>query len=223
MTYLEMVQALWEESGSGGPRPITIVDQEGEAQRLVTWIGRANLEIQRAHNDWDFLWSQSSFDTVPGTAIYPVPEDDIGVYDEDTFWATDVGDLRALRYLNAKGEPLWASAGSPEMVVIRPDRSLRIDPTPDDIYKINFDYHRTPVPLDATRNDAQSIIPEAYRYAIVGRALMFYAMYENAPEAMQQGQQMYGEWMAALQSHQLPGHRDMHRQAEGSYFHVEVE
>jgi len=222
VTFLDLVQNLWAESGTGGPEPYTVSGQVGELMRLVMWIHRADLEIQRAHNDWDFLWVPTSLLTVEGQQDYAPPADDIGVYDEESLYMDDGAALDVAHYLTMKGAPFDSTPGAPYRVTLLPDKGLRLEAVPDAEYTIKFDYFREPVPMEID-DDAISIIPEAYHNAILGRALMMYAQYENAPEAMQSGQQMYIEWMSSLQSRHLPGHRDMHRQAEGNFFRVEVE
>jgi hypothetical protein len=67
------------------------------------------------------------------------------------------------------------------------------------------------------------VIPAGFRYAIVGKALMDYARYENAPEVMTQGETMFNQWIVALSADQLPGKRHYHTTAEGSEWSVEVE
>ena len=56
-TFLELTQDLHRESGAAGSAPSTVVGQTGEAQRLVKWIQRADLQIQKLWHDWEFLWS----------------------------------------------------------------------------------------------------------------------------------------------------------------------
>lgn len=222
MTYLELVQYLHRETGTGGPQPSTVIGQVGEAARLVYWIQRAELEIQNVHNDWDFLWSQTTFDTAIGTSDYAFPAN-AKTIDEDTIFVDSLGiQLGCVDYLAVKDDPRDLSQGVPYRVILLPSDTFRVEAVPDAIYTVRFDYFVQPTEMivdDATL----PTIPERYHLAIVGKAMTMYAMYENAPEIMQSGTQMFGEWFEAMQSNHLPGHRDMHKQAEGNYWRVEVE
>ena len=74
-TFKELVQDLHRESGASGSTPSTVENQTGEALRMVRWIRRADLHIQKLWHDWKFLWSptQYSEDTVDGTRDATVP------------------------------------------------------------------------------------------------------------------------------------------------------
>lgn len=222
MNYLELVQNLHRESGTGGPLPTTVVGNVGEAARLVYWIGRADIEIQNAHNDWDFMWVQDTFQTVAAQSRYLFAAD-VKTMDESSFFIDSLGlNLNVMDYLKVKDYPQDSTQGTPYQVILEPDRNMRLEAIPDAVYTVRHDYFRNPVAM-AIDDAAVSLIPEAYHWAIIGKALTMYAMYENAPEAMQHGTQIFGEWMESLQSNQLPGHRDMHKQAEGNFWNVEVE
>jgi hypothetical protein len=221
VTFLELVQDLWRESGSGGPMPSTVVGQSGEALRLVQWVRRADAAIQALHTDWNFLWAQDSFDTVAGTSLYAFPLD-AGTIDEDTFFLDGERALEVCHYLDVKGDPRDTTETKPYRVTILPNRTFRLEGVPDDVYTISYDYFLAPADM-ALEDGAESPIPASLRKVIVGRALIQYGSYENAPDAVQAGQIMYQEWLTNLESNYLPGKRDMHKQAEGNFFEVTVE
>ena len=222
MTLLELVVELWRESGTGGPQPTTVVGQVGEANRLVQWVRQADLEIQQVHSDWNFLWGQDSITTVADTSTYadPVPEG-VSSYDEDSFVLDGTTPIEAVRYTEVKNEIRPTGTSQPTQVVILPNGTLRCDPTPNAAYTIAFDYWAKP---QAMNNDNdESLIPAEFRQVIVGKALMHYAEYENAPEIMQKAQRMYTDWFGTLMSKNLPGQRDAHTQAENNEIVVTVE
>lgn len=223
MNLLELVQELWRESGTGGPQPSTVVGQTGEAGRLVQWIRQADLEIQQKHSDWNFLWGQDSFDTVSGTSTYTDPvSGGASEFDEDTFFLDSTTKLECVRYSHVRQEVRASGTGQPYRVVLMPDGTLRCDPTPGAVYTISFDYWAKPTSMNAG-DTAESVIPAEFHQVIVGKALMHYAEYENAPEIMQKGQRMYADWILPLEAKELPGDRHMHRQAEDNEIQVRVE
>jgi hypothetical protein len=220
MNFLVLVQELWRESGSGGRMPATVTGQAGEALRLVNWIRQADLYIQTLYTDWNFLWAQGSFTTEAGTFLY-TPAEPVGRFDRDA-WRVDGELVCAHEYIDVKGIAREQSTGAPYQVVMMPNKSIRLDVTPDNEYLVEYDYWApaTPMPFDSV---AESVIPAGFRYAIVGKALMDYARYENAPEVMTQGETMFNQWVVALSADQLPGKRHYHTTAEGSEWSVEVE
>lgn len=220
MTYLEMVKLLWTESGTGGREPTSILNQVGEIKRLIGWIKRADREIQLEHTDWGFLWDQASVPTIDGQSVYSMPAN-LREYDENTF-RLDGERVEVVDYLDVKDDIPLAGPSKPYRVVMLPNNRLRLDPTPNGVFTLTYDYYINPVAM-ADQDAAESIIPAPYRSAIVGRALMMYANYEVAQELMPQAQLMYQSHMQPLESAWLPGNRNANKQAEGNFFGVQVE
>lgn len=220
MNYLLLVQELWRESGSGGRMPTTVLNQVGESLRLVNWIRQADVYIQSLYTDWNFLWAQSSFTTVDGVFIYSAAEP-VGKFDRDT-WKIRGERVACHEYIDVKGQARDATSGVPYQVVLLPDRTIRVDGNPNDEYLVEYDYFGATRQMELA-NEALSLIPAEFRWAIVGKALMDYARYENAPEVMTQGETLFNQWIVALTSAHAPGKRHFHTTAEGSEWRVEVE
>lgn len=220
-TLLTLVQDLWRESGSGGQKPTDVVGAGGESLRLVGWIRRADLEIQSLYSDWDFLWVQRNFPTVQGQFIYPRP-DGLVDYDEKSFLLDGVELEEVYPYLEVKGQYRDTQEGKPYQVIVMPDKSLRLDQTPNGVFTITHDYWLAPRQMDLD-NGAESVIPKEFQDVIVARALMHYARYEGANELIPTAQDMYTTWLKALEARWLPGERRKHLQAEGGVFEVQVE
>jgi hypothetical protein len=85
---------------------------------------------------------------------------------------------------------------SPSFVAQRPDGVLVLDTTPETSGEIAFEYWRTPQVL-ALGADVPRL-PDQYHLVIVYRAMLFYGLYENAPEMVQ-----------AARSGEAGLHRDM--------------
>lgn len=220
MNLLQLTQALWRESGTGGRIPVSVVDQNGEALRLVEWIRRADVEIQLQHTDWGFRWSSATFPTVVDQSLYS-PEPDLAEYDELSF-KLDGQPLDVHQYLDVRDEYRDPTSGGVHRAILMPDGTIRLDQTPSTIQQVTYDYFIDPIEM-LVDNTSESIIPEPYRMAIVGRALMLYANYEPAPELMPQAQLLYSSFMQPLEAAWLPGKRDAHRQAEGNMLEISVE
>jgi hypothetical protein len=209
VTFLELVQALHAEVGAAGIAPPAVTGQLGEAARLVNWIKRADLKIQRRWINWKFLRSTFSAGntTTQGVATLSAPAD-LNTWDLNTFMITFPGEtdknpLPAVEYENVKGAVIDDNEGPPDRVIIMPDNSLLFEPEPDGVYTIDADYYKKPVEL--TNNSDVSAIPaEFHESAILGRAIMFYANFEGAPEMSTQGNELYMEGMQELENHQLP-------------------
>lgn len=228
MDFLTLVQEVHRESGSGGTAPTTLLDLRGENERLKNWVARAYLEIQELHSDWKFLWNQHSMEVLASQSIYnPLlgvglslsPSSQIGEMDRETFFL-DGDKLTAIDYLEVRHIAVETTEGAPYQVVMMPDDSLRLDPPPTSDGTLIFDYWATPANL--TNNADEPALPVRFHRVIIGKALIMYANYENAPEILKTGQEMYVEWMMRLESDQLPGDRYQHSKAEGGDMVIEV-
>jgi len=209
MNFLELVQALHSECGAAGVAPTAVTGQTGENRRLVNWIIRADLKLQRKWINWKFLRATFSSGNVTsqGVATLAKPAD-LKTWDLKTFKITYPGEteqypLPAVEFENVKHTIIDDNEGPPGRVIVMPDNSLMFEPVPDGAYTIGADYYSKPVALVA--NDDVSAIPEEYHEsAILGRALMYYANFENAPEIRRQGEELYTEGLAEMENHQLP-------------------
>ena len=161
------------------------------------------------------MWNQTPLAVTQGTSTYQAPTG-LRQYDEKTFFLDDER-IDVVDYLDVRYEYRDPAQARPFQVVRMPDRSIRLDNTPEQDYTLTFDWYRNPTRIDTDLgNGAESIIPEPYQYAIVGRALMHYANYENAEELRETASDMYRTWLTALEADELPGKREIHKQAEGN-------
>lgn len=223
MNFLQLVQDLWRESGSGGTSPSDLgANLEGEQLRLKQWIVKADNEINAKYSDWNYLWTQGELQLTVGVRIYdPLgsgggqasPNSGVAAYDMATFFIGQDA-VQAAYYIDVKTDKTEYEPGQPFRAVFMPDDTLRMDGTPDGDYTLTFDYWQNPPIL--TENADEPRIPARFHQVIVGRALQFYAEFENADETMTKGTDLYDAWIVKLESDQLPGRRDAHTRAEGS-------
>lgn len=222
-TFLELVQQLHRDSGAAGAAPTSVIDQVGEANRMVGWIQEADGFIQDLWINWKFLWNQVTLSTSSGIASL-APPNDLAFWDPRTFKLNDntAGaldePLQAVEHDRIKTQIRDLTLNQPWRVIVMPDNSIEFEPVPDATYSIKSDYFKVPTVLAA--NDDVSAIPPQWHQVILGRGLVLYGNYENAPETKTQGQEIYSEFLPRLENHQLPNQRYSRYQSTGSFFDV---
>jgi len=218
MTYLEIVQEVCRLAGitdTGGPT--TVVGQTGDFRKAIGYVAISHEEIQSMYFDWDFLWGNSTITTSASVSSY-AGESDLGIWDAGRVFYSNA-DLGVYQWHDYTPETRTNAA--PEFAVIRPDNRLLIVPTPDDAYTITYDYYKVPKVLSA--NADEPYIPARFQRAIVGRAVMLYALHESAQESLALGSEMYGQYMEALQKHQLSRRQQTHGRFESGGITVVAE
>lgn len=191
----------------------TLTSLQDDVEQAATWIRDAWLEIQRNRN-WKFRWAVDVFPTVAGKRIYTL--EDIGRV------AGDDIDLKNLTLLNGT-VPLtqfnWRdsigdySTGTPMRVGERPDEALVIDPIPDAVHNIVYEYFTAPQILIA--DDDEPRMDPSFHKAIVWRAVQAYAR-EQGNEwrgLHREAKDAYKEIYAAMLNRYLPQmtKRPLHR------------
>ncbi len=210
-TYLQLCQDVARECGVAGgadatPRPLTVLAQAGEYNRIVNWVADAYEEIQGGEN---FRWLRKSFtvDTVDGTDTYAFGDctdvDDAAVISRFKTWhlndprnppkiyltATGVSAQVLLtwtpwdnfEYLYKTGS-LQSQTSQPVHITVNPKDEIQLGITPNDIYTLTGDYHKSAQILAADSDTPE--MPEAYHKLIMYQAMEYYALFESAPEIL---------------------------------------
>jgi hypothetical protein len=181
MTFLELCQRLRQEVGAAGSGPASVSAQHGEYARFVSWVPQAWLEIQLSRHSWRFTWAEASVPVEIGLRTYSPPAD-LGTWDKATLKCND-RTLLAQRWAEFRKHDVQDSDTYPRFITQRPDGVLVLDSSPDQDGQVTFEYWRTPQALieggDAPR------LPDRYHMVIVYRAMLYYGLYENAPEVVQ--------------------------------------
>lgn len=217
MNFLALVTQLASECGPIAPT--TVVGQTGNSLRLVNWINAAWMDIQMAHQDWNWMrTSLTPFATVNGQATYsptaaPLSLTDFGSWVRDSFRVYDtvagVSNETFLDYIPyedwrntyLKGA-MRSTYSRPRVVTVTPDNSLAFGHIAASGYSIVGDYYKLPTQMAA---DADvPILPVQYHMAIVYRAMMFYGMFYAAGEVYQRGETEFTKMMMRLRSDRLP-------------------
>lgn len=201
MTFLELCQRLRQEVGAAGTGPAAVTGQHGEYQRLIGWIAQAWLELQLERRQWRFAWAEAEIELDPAFRDFSPPAD-LGHWEAATL---RVGDQR----LSALDWPTFrdryrADSGHerPTAITQLPDGTLRLDTTPPDAGPLTFEYYRSPQVLAANGDTPR--MPEHFHMLIVYRAMLSYALYENAPEVAQKAQLAEQGVMIAMEHSELP-------------------
>lgn len=88
MDFLTIVNKMRQESGISSADLATVIGQKGEAKRCVDWCNQAWLDIQAMRQDWLWMKSIVTFQTVAGRPFYTPAQcglSDFGFWTRETF------------------------------------------------------------------------------------------------------------------------------------------
>lgn len=215
MNWLESARKLRQETGTAGTGPVTTVGQTGEYKRLVDWINVAYAEIQNKWMDWRFLWAESTVSLVGSTRDYTLNSECV-MPNEDSFF---IGDEK-LHYVHfddyRRNRPVYddMGTGTPEFFTILPNEKVRFFPTPAAVGTVNYEYQRGGLQL--AEDASTPLIPARYHMAIIYKAKMYWAEFEDAPNEYKLAEINFNRWMLALEANQLPSREFAHGRVEGA-------
>lgn len=217
MNFLELVQRTRQECGIAGAAT-SVVNQSGEARRVIDWVRDAWLEIQGQHDDWDFLRADFTITTTPGVGEYQpsdavlTPAGDwkkwhkdtlrlyrnaLGLADEQYFVEWDYKVFRDTYRYNLQ------TPGRPAVFAERPqDSAIMLGPVADEVCTIVGECQRGPVSL-LTDTDVPAIAP-ALHMVIVYKAMEYYALYESAAEVLERSRRGLANLMPQMERRYLP-------------------
>lgn len=223
MNSLELAQEL--ESEAVGIRSIAAFNPtaSGESGRLCNWIKQAHEEIQNAFDDWRWMRVGWTLNTVAGTDSYSYGSctDALTGTAISRFARWYGGDLITSIYLQSAGAGTkrWLTwlewddfrqlykrqpipNGSPAFWTVNPQNQIVFGPTPDGVYVVGGDYHRSP--LDFTDGADTPEFPSRFHRLVVWWALMKYGLYESAPEVIARAKSEKSMLWRSLQDDQRP-------------------
>lgn len=214
MTYLELCQAVRQESGGiAGSGPSSVSGQTGDLKRVVDWVRRAYNDIQLESSQWRWLTAQFQFTTIAGVQAYSPTAAGIaarfdrwnprtirlnrtGPQDEIPLEYISYDEFRAIYLTGPRPE------SRPSVVSITPADELIFGNIPDAVYTVTGEYQKS---LQVLTTDADvPEMPTQYHDAILYWALTKYARFESAPEVYQDAMDNYRRLMTGLRIHQLP-------------------
>ena len=225
MNYLQLCQRTARECGVSGSGPASVLNQVGELSRIVAWVATAHMDIETAHTDWGWMKRDVSFITVAGQAEYAaeggagtcgITAGTFGVWSGTKYrfrnyntvdgnigeiemgWVTydvwrDIYSYGATRYVQTR----------PMDVAFAPDQTtLCLGPYPAVGYTVTGQYYRAPLALAADADTPE--YPVQFHMMVVYKAMMYYGMYEAAPEVYNRGEMEFAKMMARLDAMRLP-------------------
>ena len=206
MDFLGLCQRVRQDAGVSGEGPTAVTGQTGILSRIVSWVKQANNEIQLKNKAWRFLWAQGSGNTIKmGGEYFPA---DFGLvkprsiatfrYNTKTLIERDWDWYQ--REVKAAGKD--NEHGIPTYFIVRPDEKILLFPIPADVGTVTIDYYRKPVQL--VNGVDKPLLPEEYHEAIVCRALMLYAHYEEDTYLFQVKLAEFNQWINLISQTEQP-------------------
>jgi hypothetical protein len=219
MTFLQLCQRVRSECDIPGAGPVTVIGQTGELERVVNWVNAAWMDIQTAHQDWNWLrTSLTPFATVALQTTYlptsaPMSLTNFGSWDRDSFRVYDtaagIGSETPLTYFPYDKwrntyliGALRSTPSRPDIVTVAPDNSLGFGPITAAGYSIVGDYFKLPTEMSADVDIP--ILPVQYHIAIVYRAMMFAGAFYAAQEVYQRGELEFNKQMRRMTNDRMP-------------------
>lgn len=217
MDYLTLCQRARHEAGISGEGPTTVLNQTDQLKKVVNWVAEAWTDIQLFKPNWLFMHKEGTFNTVAATRDYLADDyavTDLKLWDNGSFLIHDpaIGesDQNGLIYLpygkwrNQYRNQMGARTDErPNIVTILPDNKIRLEPRPDKVYTLDFEYKRS-TQLLAADADVPTNLDEDYHLMIVWGALKYYGFYEDAPEVLEEAEINYEKYESRLLIEQLP-------------------
>lgn len=218
MNCLQLINRARQECGVTGPDLTTITGLTGESARFLNWINAAWVDIQTAHEDWQFLRETFQFNTVAGQWQYTATDAGVsatfGNWKRDSFRASSVGasygdeqllnfmDWDEFRNLYQYANMRNTQARPVVVTIVPPDEDLGFGSIPDQAYVVVGEYYKKPA--EFTTATEEPTLSAKFHPMIVYRAMMFYAGYEAATEVYQRGELEFKRLMNRLEIDQLP-------------------
>lgn len=218
MTFLELANRLLSEADISGSGLITTVNQKGEYKQAVDYINTAYQDIQNLHSNWNFLRKDIAFNTIENVNNYfdtSIGLSDYGSWSLDTMRvyltsssAANEVHMTPVEWDDFRDMFLFGASrsqvGMPIYICEKPDNSLILYPTPNDIYTVNGEYYREPFTL--VLDIDKPAFPTRFHMVIVWRALMYFATQLNAQELYAIGNVEYRKLLLKLEQFDLPPH-----------------
>lgn len=201
--YLALCKQFRAKAGIAGNGPTTTLLQTGEYLRIIDWIRDTWTKIQNDPHDWKWMWREYSQSITAGISDYTLTN--VQKIHKKTFtvYKTSIGatDRQYLNYVdwNTYQQTYPTSTnvpGRPSIVTRKPNGDLKVWPTPDDTYTIDFEYQKTPQIL-ADNTDTPEL-PAEFHEIILYLALIDHGGFEEANEVLQFAIGQYADYFRKL-------------------------
>lgn len=192
MNFLQIFVRAVEKCGISNTAPTATTGQTGEYLRILNYINEGWLEIQRAENNWDFMWQRKTDATMTADqATYDTSGLTLNWANPHSFTAYDPAEGEAkefrLRHVPYMTYRRYYDLGThtsqkPSSVTMTPDRNFAFYPTPDKAYVFQFDYYKEPSELSGDSDTPE--LPTQFHLLLVWACVRKYAEYEQDPELL---------------------------------------
>jgi len=224
MNYLQITQRTCQEAGLSGTVPTAVTNQTGELKRFVNWAEEAYTDIQNMNPFWRWMRVTFTLNTVASDDTYAygdctdsLTSSAITRFDH---WMFDNCDDPPKAYLQSSGVggEYWLevvpwewfksvykmgtqTTGAPAHITVDPQNNIVVGPSPDAVYVITGDYHRSAQVLAADADTPE--MPTQFHKLIVYKALEKYGYFESAAEVVARAQKESALLMGQLRMNQL--------------------
>lgn len=190
MNWLQIARRIRKEADLSGTdtAPASVVGQSGEMLLVINWMSSAWLSIQGLKL-WDWMWEAGSATVLAGTSSVAQTVSATR-YVKDTLYAGTT----LLTYMPwAEFRTAYPAAtlgdGDPSVWTVRPDRAIAVNAKPLADLTLTFERYREPQPIGGDTDSPA--MPENQHEAIVWRAVMFYAGFDEAGGTYQHARSEY--------------------------------
>tara|TARA_B110000858_G_scaffold8677_2_gene9256 strand:+ start:3913 stop:4572 length:660 start_codon:yes stop_codon:yes gene_type:complete len=209
MDYLTIVKKTWLKCGLTGAGPASVTSQVSMPGRIIGFVDDAYAFIQGQHTNWKFLWKKKTGSALTIGDSYYIPGD------------LDVADLAVLSKLLIQVSGEWAHVevvkdearasefdnvptdnARPTKLFILPNGAWQFNVPPDLAYPLVIEYYRVADTL--TVNASVPSFPADYHRAIIARAVIAYAQYDEDQTLERAATNDFSQMLYRLECNQLP-------------------
>jgi len=210
MNFLKMAQDVRLKSGVQGTGPSS-AETTGYDQIFLVVVRDVWRDIQAAKKTWKWMRVGASFQTQLGKTTYTPaevfgPNNRFKRYYDYTFYIQESGKKCPMRYVNydyyIRKHSNDTNQCVPKEFTIRESDNALIFPTPNGVYWIFFDYHKTVQTLTAATDVPEC--PEDYHPIIVYGATASYCLSMSMAALQQEYSQRFTESYDQMVREQVP-------------------
>lgn len=182
-TFLQLCKDLAQEAGFSGSGPSSVLNQTGTNKKVVNWIARAYREVQNSRDEWSWLWGEDIITLSTSSSVYgPEFLDSHQRWITDSFFLSVNGRPKKMHYIEHESFKtkfnFISSPGVPEFFTILPNKSIKLNCTPDEAYQLSVEFYRQPFVM--ANNTDTPAFPEQFHDILMYKGLMYYAADEEA-------------------------------------------
>lgn len=201
-TWLSLCRRVRKECDLSGAdnSPASVLNQTGEMLLVVNWVNSAWIQIQT--RKWEWMWEDQAV-TIAAGQNYGDNDVSAERYVQDATWSPK-GRMDFMPWAQFRiAYPVQTLAdGDPTVWSIRPDRALVVNAKPTTDTTLTVERYRNPTAM-GTDNQSPDMPPHLHE-AIVWKAVMLYAGFDEAGGLYQHAKAQYNLMMGAAMLDDLP-------------------